>query len=157
MTSSLELVWHTLPEKYVVGTWPEWAHGMWIPLMGGVVCVRPRRLRASTWRSRRPGVHNPVRPRRRLRPSQPRRPHVRGVPLQHRRRRLGRTRGAPRRYLCRDWGEPELVRVSADEQKRSKEAHAHGYGRGAFSVLRGAAGGECICARGVHQVWHRVF
>ena len=39
MTSSLELVWHTLPEKYVVGTWPEWAHGMWIPLMGGLCAL----------------------------------------------------------------------------------------------------------------------
>ena len=37
----LDLVWKTLPEKYIVDVWPEWAHVLWIPLVGFtlVICV----------------------------------------------------------------------------------------------------------------------
>jgi H+/Cl- antiporter ClcA len=30
----LEFLWKTIPEKYVVGVWPEWAYPLYIPLMG---------------------------------------------------------------------------------------------------------------------------
>jgi H+/Cl- antiporter ClcA len=37
----LDLVWKTLPENYIVDVWPEWAHVLWIPLVGFtlVICV----------------------------------------------------------------------------------------------------------------------
>jgi H+/Cl- antiporter ClcA len=30
----LEFLWKTIPEKYVIGVWPEWAYPFYIPLMG---------------------------------------------------------------------------------------------------------------------------
>jgi H+/Cl- antiporter ClcA len=35
----LELVWKTLPEKYIVDGWPEWAHILWIPLVGFILVI----------------------------------------------------------------------------------------------------------------------
>lgn len=35
----LEVIWKTLPEKYVRDTWPEWAHVLWIPLVGFILCI----------------------------------------------------------------------------------------------------------------------
>ena len=32
--AALEYIWHTIPEKYIVGVWPEWSHVLWIPIVG---------------------------------------------------------------------------------------------------------------------------
>jgi H+/Cl- antiporter ClcA len=31
---ALELIWHDIPNKFIVGVWPEWLYVMWIPIVG---------------------------------------------------------------------------------------------------------------------------
>ena len=35
----LEFLWHTLPQKYVIGIWPEWSYPLWIPLIGLIMAI----------------------------------------------------------------------------------------------------------------------
>ena len=35
----LEFLWKTLPDTFVVGTWPEWAYPLWIPLIGLIMAI----------------------------------------------------------------------------------------------------------------------
>jgi hypothetical protein len=31
---ALELIWHDIPNKFIVDVWPEWTYVMWIPIVG---------------------------------------------------------------------------------------------------------------------------
>jgi len=35
----LEYVWHELPQKIIVGVWPEWAYVYWIPIVGFTMAI----------------------------------------------------------------------------------------------------------------------
>jgi H+/Cl- antiporter ClcA len=37
--AGLELIWHTLPDTFVVDVWSEWAYAFWIPMVGFVMCI----------------------------------------------------------------------------------------------------------------------
>ena len=35
----LDFLWKTIPEKFIVDVWPEWAYVLWIPLLGYTLCI----------------------------------------------------------------------------------------------------------------------